>query len=78
VPDDQLDKFVDEWATRLANLPPIQLSAIKTQLNNSMLTTMDKALEDEAWQQSVNLKTEDFREAVRAFLQKDTPKFKGR
>jgi enoyl-CoA hydratase/carnithine racemase len=78
VPDEQLDKFVDEWATRLANLPPIQLSAIKSQLNNSMLTTMDKALEDEAWQQSVNLKTEDFKEAVRAFLQKDTPKFIGR
>ena len=78
VPDDQLDKFVDEWATRLANLPPIQLSAIKAQLNNSFLTTMDKALEDEAWAQSVNLKTDDFKEAVRAFLQKDTPKFKGR
>jgi 2-(1,2-epoxy-1,2-dihydrophenyl)acetyl-CoA isomerase len=78
VPDDQLDKFVDEWATRLANLPPIQLSAVKSQLNNSMLSTMEKALEDEGWQQSVNLKTDDFKEAVRAFLQKDTPKFQGR
>ena len=78
VPDDQLDKFVDEWASRLANLPPIQLSAIKSQLNNSMLITMDKALEDEGWAQTVNMKTQDFKEAVRAFLQKDTPKFTGR
>ena len=78
VPDDQLNKFVDEWATRLASLPPIQLSAIKNQLNNSFVNTMDKALEDEGWAQSVNLKTDDFKEAVRAFLQKDTPKFTGR
>ncbi|HVV35804.1 MAG TPA: enoyl-CoA hydratase [Acidimicrobiales bacterium] len=78
VPDDQLDKFVGEWATRLSHLPPIQLSAIKNQLNSSFLNTMDKALEDEGWAQSVNMKTDDFREAVRAFLQKDTPVFKGR
>ena len=78
VADDELDKFVGEWADRLANLPPIQLSAIKSQLNNSMMVTMDKALDDEAWAQSVNLKTDDFKEAVRAFLQKDTPKFMGR
>jgi 2-(1,2-epoxy-1,2-dihydrophenyl)acetyl-CoA isomerase len=78
VPDEQLDKFVDEWATRLTNLPPVQLSAIKSSLNNSLMTSMDQALEDEAWAQSVNLRTDDFREAVRAFLQKDTPKFTGR
>jgi len=78
VRDAQLDKFVDEWAMRLAKLPPIQLSAIKSQLNNSFLATMDKALEDEGWQQSVNLKTNDFKEAVRAFLQKDEPHFEGR
>lgn len=78
VPDDQLDKFVGEWATRLSQLPPIQLSAIKSQLNNSLLNTMDKALEDEGWAQTVNLKTDDFKEAVRAFLQKDQPKFTGR
>jgi len=77
VPDDQLDKFVGEWAGRLAKLPPIQLSAIKASLNNSFMGTMDKALEDEAWAQAVNLKTHDFREAVRAFLEKDTPTFRG-
>lgn len=78
VPDGQLDKFVDEWATRLANLPPIQLSSIKTMLNNSLQTSMGQALEDEARVQTVNMKTDDFAEAVRAFLQKDTPKFTGR
>ncbi len=78
VPDDQLDKFVDEWATRLSQLPPIQLSTIKTMLNNSLMTSMGQALEDEARSQAVNFKTEDFGEAVRAFLEKDTPKFKGR
>ena len=78
VPDDQLDKFVDEWAVRLSQLPPIQLSTIKTMLNNALQTSMGQALEDEARSQAVNFKTDDFQEAVRAFLQKDTPKFTGR
>ena len=78
VPDDQLDKFVDEWSARLSQLPPIQLSTIKTMLNNSLQTSMGQALEDEARSQAVNFKTDDFKEAVRAFLEKDTPTFRGR
>lgn len=77
VPDADLDKFVDEWAKRLVNLPPVALSMTKTMLTNSLMTSMDQALEDESRVQSFNLRTKDFAEAVRAFLQKDTPKFTG-
>jgi 2-(1,2-epoxy-1,2-dihydrophenyl)acetyl-CoA isomerase len=78
VPDADLDKFVDEWATRLTQLPPIALSMTKTMLNNSMMTSMDQALEDESRCQSVNFATEDTTEAMRAFVNKTTPTFKGR
>lgn len=78
VPDSDLDKFVDEWATRLAQMPPIALSMTKTMLNNSMMTSMDQALEDESRSQSVNFATEDATEAMRAFVNKTTPTFKGR
>ena len=77
MPDADLDKFVDEWARRLVNLPPTALSMTKTMLTNSLMTSMDQALEDESRVQSFNLRTKDFAEAVRAFLQKDTPKFTG-
>ena len=78
VPDADLDKFVDEWAARLVALPPIALSLSKTMLNNSMMTSMDQALEDESRSQSVNFATEDATEAMRAFVNKTTPTFKGR
>lgn len=77
VPDSDLDKFVDEWTRRLVNLPPLALSMTKTMLTNSLMVSMDQALEDESRVQSFNLRTKDFAEAVRAFLQKDTPTFVG-
>ncbi len=78
VPDADLDKFVDEWAARLTQLPPIALSMTKTMLNNALMTSMDQALEDEARSQSLNLGTQDTAEAMRAFVTKTTPTFKGR
>jgi 2-(1,2-epoxy-1,2-dihydrophenyl)acetyl-CoA isomerase len=78
VPDSDLDKFVDEWAARLTQLPPIALSMTKTLLNNALMTSMDQALEDESRAQSVNFGTKDTAEAMRAFVTKTTPTFTGR
>ena len=77
VPADALDAFVDDWATRLAAGPPLALSMSKTMLNNSLMVSMDQALEDEARSQSVNFGTKDFSEAIRAFLEKREPRFEG-
>ncbi len=78
VPDDDLDTFVDGWAGRLAEGPPLALSMTKTLLNNSMAVSMDQALEDEARAQSVNFGTRDTREALTAFAERRTPEFEGR
>lgn len=78
VPAGELDAFVDDWATRLAAGPPMALSMSKTMLNNSFMVSMDQALEDEARSQSVNFGTEDFTEAIGAFLAKRDPDFRGR
>lgn len=78
VPAGELDAFVDDWARRLASGPPMALSMTKTMLNNSLMVSMDQALEDEARSQSVNFGTNDFREAVSAFLEKRDPTFEGR
>jgi 2-(1,2-epoxy-1,2-dihydrophenyl)acetyl-CoA isomerase len=74
----QLDAFVADWADRLAAGPPIALTMTKRLLTNSMSMTMDEALEAEGMAQTVNSGTEDAPEAIRAFLEKREPKFKGR
>ena len=74
----ELDAFVTDWADRLAAGPPIALSMTKRLLTNSFSMTMDEALEAEGMAQSVNSGTEDAPEAIRAFLEKREPRFKGR
>jgi 2-(1,2-epoxy-1,2-dihydrophenyl)acetyl-CoA isomerase len=78
VPASQLDPFVADWADRLAAGPPLALSMTKRLLTNSFSMTMDEALEAEGMAQSVNSGTEDTAEAMKAFLEKREPKFKGR
>jgi len=78
VPPDQLDAFVDDWAAKLAGGPPMALSMTKTMLNNSLMVSMDQALEDEARSQTVNFASKDFGEAVTAFIEKRDPSFEGR
>ena len=78
VPDDELDAFVDAWAKRLAQGPPLALSMTKTLLDNAMSVTMAQALEDEARCQTVNFFSEDTAEAMRAFAEKREPRFTGR
>jgi enoyl-CoA hydratase/carnithine racemase len=78
VADDELDAFVDDWARRLAQGPPIALSMTKRLLNNATSVTMAQALEDEARCQTINFYSADTAEAMRAFAEKREPKFTGR
>jgi len=74
----QLDAFVSDWAERLAAGPPLALAMTKRLLTNSFAMSMDEALEAEGMAQTVNSGTEDAPEAIRAFLEKREPRFKGR
>ena len=78
VPADELDRFVEGWAMRLAAGPPLALSMTKTMLDNAFAVSMGQALEDEGRCQTVNFATADTAEAMRAFLDKREPKFEGR
>lgn len=77
VPPDELDGFVDDWATRLAAGPPIAQTLIKRQLNNAALLTFEQALEDEGRGQAITLQSRDTAEAIRSFVTKETPTFEG-
>lgn len=78
LPADQLDEFVDGWARRLADGPPIAISLSKALLNESMSMSMSETVEREAQAQAVNFSTDDTAEAMRAFLEKRDPRFVGR
>lgn len=78
VPADELDDFVQGWATRLAAGPPLALSMSKAMLNNSIAPSIEHALEVEGQAQSVNFGTQDAGEAMRAFIEKRPPTFTGR
>jgi 2-(1,2-epoxy-1,2-dihydrophenyl)acetyl-CoA isomerase len=78
VPDDELDDFADDWATRLAAGPPLALQMSKRLLANALSMSLSEALDSEAWAQSVNFTSQDTREGVVAFMEKRPPRFRGR
>ncbi len=78
VPDEELDAAVDEWTARLAAGPPLALSMTKRLLEDGTNVSMAQALQSEAWAQAVNFHSEDTAEAMRAFVERRPPSFRGR
>ncbi len=78
VEDDQLDVLVGDWAAELAAGPPLALAMTKRLLDQGSRSSLAEALDAEAFAQSVNFSTADTAEALRAFLEKRTPRFQGR
>ena len=78
VPAAELDATVAELAAAIAANPPIAIGMTKRELNNAGGQSLTAALEVEALAQSVNVNTEDMREAMTAFFERRTPTFHGR
>ena len=78
VPEQELDKFVDDWAERLASGPPIALQLTKKMLSNAFTQSLAEALDAEAASQTVNFGTQDTIEGITAFVEKRPPVFRGR
>jgi 2-(1,2-epoxy-1,2-dihydrophenyl)acetyl-CoA isomerase len=78
VPADDLDAAVNEVVEAIAAGPPRALSMTKREIDNAGTSSLAQALEIEALAQSVNVTTEDMREAMIAYVERRTPQFKGR
>jgi 2-(1,2-epoxy-1,2-dihydrophenyl)acetyl-CoA isomerase len=78
LPVSEIDAFVDDWARRLADGPPLAVSMTKSLLHASSNASMEQAVEDEARCQALNFSSQDTQEAMAAFKEKRAPVFIGR
>lgn len=75
------DALMDEaWsiASRLSEQPSLALAAIKTMMNDLTVAALEPHLEAEKETMRRLGASYDFREGVKAFIEKRTPQFKGR
>ena len=78
LPDDELLPFVRARAERVAGFAPLTVRAIKANLNDALDASFPAMLDREADRHTRCGRTEDAREAARAFLEKRPPVFHGR
>jgi len=78
VPDDVLRTEAFDLARTMANGPAVALAHIKDNLDEAAHIELDAALQREARRLVLSSRTDDHREAVRAFVEKRPPVFSGR
>ncbi|MEA2089778.1 MAG: enoyl-CoA hydratase-related protein [Thermoproteota archaeon] len=78
VPINQLMSAVKEFASELADKPPVALEIAKSLINRGMETDLETALTFERESFGVVASTKDLKEGVSAFIGKRKPEFKGK
>ena len=77
VPDDQLESETQAWAERLAGGATEALGRTKLLINSGYKNQLDQHLAQESALIAETARSDDFREAVKAFLEKREPEFRG-
>ncbi|MDE3058501.1 MAG: enoyl-CoA hydratase/isomerase family protein [Bacteroidota bacterium] len=78
VPLSELEQATMEIAEKLSQAPTRAIGLIKRTLNKAMASDLDSLLEYEAMMQDLASRTEDYKEGVRAFLEKREARFTGK
>jgi enoyl-CoA hydratase/carnithine racemase len=78
VPDADSERATDELARQIAASPPIAMRLAKILMHRTAALDFEGALEFGAMATTITETSDDFREAVTAFLEKRDPLFRGR
>ncbi|MEV5674332.1 enoyl-CoA hydratase-related protein [Streptomyces sp. NPDC052179] len=78
VPDAELAKTAGEWARRLADGPTRAIALTKQLVNASLDSDRATAFAAEAMAQEINMTTRDANEGVTSFVERRSPKYRGR
>ncbi|MFD0720731.1 enoyl-CoA hydratase/isomerase family protein [Streptomyces globosus] len=78
VPDGEVERCAREWAERLAQGPTRAIALAKQLVNASLDGDRATALAAEAAAQEINMATADAAEGVAGFVERRTPRFRGR
>jgi enoyl-CoA hydratase/carnithine racemase len=78
VEPDELEANVREYATRMASNAPLTMSAAKATIREGLKDAADRDLKKIAALVAGCFDSEDYKEGVRAFLEKRPPRFQGR
>lgn len=78
VPADQLDATVKTYTDYFATAPTRSIGLIKKMLSKSATSTLEQMLEYEAYCQEIAGSSHDYKEGVKAFLEKRKPGFIGK
>ena len=78
VPPDQLEAKTMEIAVKFASAPTKSIGLIKRTLNKALSSDLDELLQYEAYIQQTASETEDYKEGVKAFLEKRKAEFRGK
>lgn len=74
----ELDAAVDDLATRIAQAPPLAARQVKRLVDLSRTTELNAGMDEEARAQLEMFGSNDFSEAMTAFIEKRTPNYSGR
>ena len=75
VDESDLDKIVDELSESLAAAPPLAVREVKRLVDLSMTTGLEDGMDEEAISQKQMLTSNDFSEAISAYIEKREPRF---
>ncbi|MEU9112034.1 enoyl-CoA hydratase-related protein [Streptomyces sp. NPDC048483] len=78
VPDGKLGKTAREWAERLAGGPTRALTLTKQLVNASLDVDRAAAFAAEATAQEINMTTADAQEGIASFVERRSPRYRGR
>lgn len=78
VPAEQLPEITAAWAAKLAAGPTLAFGLTKRAMLRGFNSSLNEALEYEAFLQELAGRSEDNKEGVQAFLEKRPPQYKGR